>query len=91
MYGLIVCHVYVCLFMEKTLSRHPLLFSVSSVTEVMRIVNTARLCCGNPDEKYRGLLSVRKGRFIYSSGLLKWATHTSVTSNFINVLCDTYM
>ena len=37
---------------------------------MMERVDTAKLCCGNPDVKYAGLHTARKGNFIDSSGWL---------------------
>ena len=42
--------------------------SVSRITELLERLDKAKLCFGNPDEKYFGMQAARKGRFMDSSG-----------------------
>ena len=46
------------------------LFIVSRVTKVMKRVDAAKICSGNPDNKYAVLHTIRKGHFMDSSGAL---------------------
>ena len=51
-----------------------LYYSVSRVTEVMKRVDAAKICSGNPDNKYAVLHTIRKGHFMDSSGALMFKT-----------------
>ena len=42
--------------------------SVSDIEDVIKFVDSCMLCIGNPDDKYRVLISARKGVFMDSSG-----------------------
>jgi hypothetical protein len=42
--------------------------TVTRVCEVVERVDTAKLCCGNPDDKYAVLHTARKGQFMNPSG-----------------------
>ena len=50
------------------------IISVSRVTEVMKRFDPAKICCGNPDNKYAVLHTIRKGHFMDSSGALMFKT-----------------
>ena len=41
----------------------------------MERVDAAKICCGNPDDKYAVLHNIRKGHFMDSSGSLMFDTH----------------
>ena len=51
-----------------------LYYSVSRVTEVMKRVDAAKICSGNPDNKYAVLHTILKGHFMDSSGALMFKT-----------------
>ena len=53
------------------------------MTEVMERVDAAKICCGNPDDKYVVLRNIRKGHFMDSSGSLMLDIHVGITLNVI--------
>ena len=44
--------------------------SIANIEQVLTLVNSAKVCEGNPDEKFRSLSVARKGRFMDATGVL---------------------
>lgn len=44
--------------------------SIANIEQVLTLVNGAKICNGNPDEKFRSLSVARKGRFMDATGVL---------------------
>ena len=41
---------------------------VGAVLGIMSKISSSRLCCGNPDEKFRPIIDARKGKFVDVEG-----------------------
>lgn len=66
----------ICIGDKKLLSSSPpinslpcKITSLSVLKTVIQFVNSCEICAGNPDEKFRGLISARKGKFMDASGM----------------------
>ena len=56
-----------CPLVEQLLST---LKSIANIEQVLTLVNSDKVCEGNPDEKFRSLSVALKGRFMDATGVL---------------------